>query len=190
MAIEFQCETCNTTLRVSDEHAGKRAKCPKCQAVNRIQAGVPTSPAGSQAPGGIQSPLLSPGSGAAKGAYFDGDSPGASQSQALSNPYAASSVSAMGEYNQPHRGGMVLTLGILALVCNFLFVPGIMAWILGRSDIKAMDAGRMDPEGRGMTTAGMVLGIIGTVLPLIFIALYFVFIVIVFVFIGVGGVGR
>ena len=85
---------------------------------------------------------------------------------------------------------MVLTLGILALVCNFLFVPGIMAWILGRSDIKAMDAGRMDPEGRGMTTAGMVLGIIGTVLPLIFIALYFVFIVIVFVFIGVGGVGR
>lgn len=79
---------------------------------------------------------------------------------------------------------MILTLGILSLVCNVMLVPGIMAWILGRADIKEMDAGRMDPEGRGMTTAGMVLGIIGTVLPLLAIALYIVFIVIVFVFVG------
>ena len=65
-----------------------------------------------------------------------------------------------------------------------------MAWVLGRSDIKAMDAGRMDPEGRGMTTAGMILGIIGTVLPLIFIALYFVLVIVV-VFFGVAaGVAR
>ena len=181
MAIEFQCEHCNTTLRVSDEHAGKRAKCPKCQAVNLIQAGGQASQSEFATPGGIQSPLSSPEADAQE-SYFDGDS--AAASKAVANPYSASNVGAMGGYNQAHRGSMILTLGILSLVCNVMLVPGIMAWILGRADIKEMDAGRMDPEGRGMTTAGMVLGIIGTVLPLLAIALYIVFIVIVFVFVG------
>ena len=61
-----------------------------------------------------------------------------------------------------------------------------MAWILGRADLKAIDAGRMDPEGRGMTMAGMVLGIIGTVLPILFFLLYMLVIIVV-VFAGVAG---
>jgi hypothetical protein len=36
MAIEFSCESCGKKLKVKDEHAGKRAKCSGCGAVNNI----------------------------------------------------------------------------------------------------------------------------------------------------------
>jgi len=59
---------------------------------------------------------------------------------------------------RPHRGGTVLALGILGLaVC---FICGIIAWVMGSNDLREMDAGRMDPAGRGMTRAGKICGII------------------------------
>ena len=62
----------------------------------------------------------------------------------------------------PHRGTTVLVMGILSLViCAPL---GIAAWIMGKGDLAKIDAGQMDPSGRGTTQAGVVLGIIGTVL--------------------------
>ena len=186
MAIEFECEHCNTTLRVSDKHAGKRAKCPKCQAVNLIQPRQ-SSPVGFDAPEPVPPQPSYQESGGSIESYFNEDSPAAvTTTKAMLNPYAAGSAGAVGGYSQPHRGPMVLTLGILSLVCNIMLVPGIMAWILGRADLKAIDAGRMDPEGRGMTMAGMVLGIIGTVLPILFFLLYMLVIIVV-VFAGVAG---
>jgi hypothetical protein len=59
---------------------------------------------------------------------------------------------------KPHRGTTVLVFGILGLVVFFVF--GIVAWIMGSADIKAMKAGRMDPSGMGQTNAGRILGII------------------------------
>jgi hypothetical protein len=61
---------------------------------------------------------------------------------------------------QPHRGTLVLVLGILSLiVCGPL---GIAAWLLGNSDLKAIEAGQMDPSGKDLTQAGRICGIIGT----------------------------
>ena len=63
---------------------------------------------------------------------------------------------------KPHRGTLILVLGILGLViCSPL---GIAAWLMGSSDLKQMDAGTMDPSGRGNTQAGKICGIIGTIL--------------------------
>jgi hypothetical protein len=64
----------------------------------------------------------------------------------------------------PHRGGLVLTLGILGF---FIGVTGPIAWILGNSDMAQIKSGQMDPDGEGLTQAGRVLGIISTVLLLI-----------------------
>ncbi len=62
----------------------------------------------------------------------------------------------------PHRGVLILVLGILGLVlCPGL---GIASWIMGNGDLQAMDQGAMDPEGRGMTQAGKILGIVSVVL--------------------------
>ena len=69
---------------------------------------------------------------------------------------------------QPHRGTVILVLGILGLVmCGPI---GIIAWIMGKSDLDAMRRGVMDPSGQGMTNAGYILGIIATVLTLLGVA--------------------
>lgn len=75
---------------------------------------------------------------------------------------------------KPHRGVLILILGILSLVLCGIFTA-IPAWIMGNSDLKEIDAGTMDPAGRGMTQAGKILGIIVVVLTvlgvLVFVAL-------------------
>ena len=63
---------------------------------------------------------------------------------------------------KPHRGTLILVLGILGLViCGPL---GIAAWIMGSGDLKQMDAGAMDPAGRSTTQAGKICGMIATIL--------------------------
>ncbi|MBN2182674.1 MAG: hypothetical protein JW715_12250, partial [Sedimentisphaerales bacterium] len=48
---------------------------------------------------------------------------------------------------KPHRGTLILILGILGLVC--CVICGIIAWVMGNTDLREIDAGRMDPSGRG-----------------------------------------
>ena len=60
---------------------------------------------------------------------------------------------------------MVLVLGILGLVC--CFICGIVAWVMGNADLAEMDAGTMDPEGRGLTQAGKICGIVSVALNVI-----------------------
>ena len=60
----------------------------------------------------------------------------------------------------PHRGSVILTLGILGLVvCPLL---GIAAWQMGNDDLRHMEYGRMEPSGRDLTSAGRVLGMVAT----------------------------
>ena len=63
----------------------------------------------------------------------------------------------------PHRGTLILVLGILSLVLCSIFT-GIPAWIMGSSDLKQMDAGTMDPSGRSLTNAGRICGMINCIL--------------------------
>ena len=63
---------------------------------------------------------------------------------------------------KPHRGTLILILGILGLVC--CMPCGIVAWVLGKSDLQAMDRGELDPEGRSLTNAGKICGIISVAL--------------------------
>jgi hypothetical protein len=66
---------------------------------------------------------------------------------------------------KPHRGTLILVLGILGLViCGPL---GIVAWVMGSGDLKEIDAGTMDPAGRGTTQAGKICGMIATILMII-----------------------
>lgn len=65
----------------------------------------------------------------------------------------------------PHRGALILTFGILSIVCCFPF--GIAAWIMGNNDMQQIEAGMMDPSGKGITNAGKICGIIGTILGIL-----------------------
>jgi len=66
-----------------------------------------------------------------------------------------------GQPIRPHRGVLVLVFGIVGIVCCLIF--GIIAWVMGSSDLREMDAGRMDPSGRGLTQAGKICGIISVI---------------------------
>ena len=66
---------------------------------------------------------------------------------------------------RPHRGVLILVLGILGIVC--CFICGIIAWVMGNGDLREMDAGRMDPSGRGLTQAGKICGMISVILQII-----------------------
>jgi hypothetical protein len=71
---------------------------------------------------------------------------------------------------QPHRGGVILALGIVGLMtCP---VVSIIAWVLGNSDLALMDAGEMDPEGRATTQAGKIIGMISVGLTAFLILFY------------------
>jgi hypothetical protein len=62
---------------------------------------------------------------------------------------------------KPHRGTLILVLGVLSLI---LCAPlGIAALVMGNGDLKLMAAGEMDPAGKDLTNIGRILGIIACV---------------------------
>jgi len=76
---------------------------------------------------------------------------------------------------RPHRGTLILVLGILGLViCQPL---GIAAWIMSAGDLREMRSGRMDPTGESLTQAGRICGIIASVLFVLEIVIGFLMLV-------------
>jgi predicted Zn finger-like uncharacterized protein len=76
---------------------------------------------------------------------------------------------------EPHRGGMILTLGIISMVLSgtaVLTVVGlpmaIAAWVMGHRDLIKIRDRAMDPQGKGITQAGWICGMVGTALNSLF----------------------
>ena len=65
---------------------------------------------------------------------------------------------------------MILVFGILGFVVCPIF--GIAAWVMGKGDLKAIDQGLMDPEGRGLTNAGKICGMVSVILAVVGFVLY------------------
>lgn len=59
----------------------------------------------------------------------------------------------------------ILVLGILSIVvCGLL---GPVAWVMGKNELEAIDAGRRAPEGRQNANIGKILGMIASALMVI-----------------------
>lgn len=166
MSIEMGCTGCGQTLRVADEHAGKKARCPACGTIVQVPAAgepAPLEPAAGSPfsdPAQLSQPQSAPDV-----------NPFADRPEQEFNPYAApgAPVVKTPTFARPHRGGLILTFAILGILCCMPFC--IAAWVMGAADIKEMRAGRMDRSGQGMTQAGMIIGIVGTVLAGIWIVI-------------------
>lgn len=74
---------------------------------------------------------------------------------------------------QAHRGTAVLVLGILGIVA--CLICGIIAWVMGASDLQAMRDGRMDRSGESNTRAGMICGMISVGLHVVGFLLWILF---------------
>ena len=82
---------------------------------------------------------------------------------------------------------MILVFGILGLVMCMIF--GIVAWVMGKGDLREMAEGRMDPSGEGMTKAGKICGMISVFLTVGVLLLYGLIVLIALVVAAVGGAG-
>jgi predicted Zn finger-like uncharacterized protein len=163
MAEIVQCPQCDRKLRVPDDLLGKKVKCPTCGTMFVGEAGRPeSSPEAEQPwpPPRPETPSAPPPdrpSRRGRRAEDDGDD----DHRPLRPPRGPRRDSV------PHRGTLVLILGILSIV---LFNTGIglilgpIAWILGAKDLKEIREGTMDQAGEGLTRGGMICGIIGTII--------------------------
>ncbi len=186
------CPSCSRKLRVADELAGQPLRCPSCDTTFDAPVAAESTPSSVQTE---PSPTTrkSPPAGAKRGDHEPCPSCGASIPAALMRcpecraelePADADGVPWEDEGNvrrdsEPHRSGLVLTLGIisicifpLAFMCSIFGIIfhvigaglGIASWRMGAGDVKKMRAGSMDPAGQSSTQAGMICGIVGTIL--------------------------
>jgi hypothetical protein len=85
-------------------------------------------------------------------------------------------------YSRSSNAGVSLGLSIAGLVCcGLLAIPGL---IMGRSEVKAIDAGAADPSQRGLALAAYIIGGIAVGLYVALIVLYLV------VFVAVASTGS
>jgi hypothetical protein len=102
-----------------------------------------------------------------------------------------------GKPPRPHRGGLILTLGIfsiffgliatalspLGFFCSALpfftaWSAGLLALSMSGSDLLRMAQGGIDRSGRGLTKAGRICGIVGLVITTLgFLVLLFLVLV-------------
>lgn len=210
MAIETICKGCARKLRVADEFAGRKARCPHCKTIYTVPASGAGLDASSQSveeavdswllrakDGTVYGPVsrleldgwvregrldaksqirkesedtwrraseLYPSLAALDANPFAGEP---TFSEPVNNPYASPHAGDRRILGlRPHRGGMILTFSLLGFVCCQPF--SVAAWVMGHIDLKEINAGRMDPTGRGLTQAGMIIGIIGTVVMVLY----------------------
>ena len=90
-------------------------------------------------------------------------------------PYESETV---GWSIEPNRSGTIFILGILSFcffwIC-FFWPLGLVAWLMGRSDLAKIESGRMFSKGKSIIQVGMVLGLAGMLLSILAIVLAVVY---------------
>lgn len=206
MAIEFYCPRCDKLLKTADDKAGVRANCPGCgEAVvvpprSEMRALFEPSfdpDAGRDGNAAEQSPLRTSrtepevfaGDTSMKTCPMCGKQILAAAMRCRFCGEALRDAAPSGVW-QPHRGGIILALGLGGLVvglpCSLFCLPfglislplGIAAWVMGNYDLEAISTGRMDPSGESLTRAGKIVGIITCSLTALLIAMFLVMILV------------
>jgi uncharacterized protein YbaR (Trm112 family) len=153
MAEIIACPACQRTLQVPESFFGQRVECPDCaqQFVAEPHKELVKASASLLAPSDREGRP-----GRRRRDYDDDDDFGEDDGE----------LRRLRRSGAPHRGGVILALGIIALVIfpYSTIVCGPLAWIMGTADLAEIRAGNMDPSGEGMVRAGQVLGIISTML--------------------------
>jgi LSD1 subclass zinc finger protein len=179
MPLTLPCPSCRRTLRLPDDLGGRPVQCPACQ--NTFHPDAPPRPAERSRDPDAAPDDLCPECGAAvprradrcPGCGVELEPPGPEEEY---RPWERRG--AVRRDSEPHRGSLVLTLGIISLVVT-VFAPccmvsavtglvgvalGATAWVMGRGDLAKMEQKLVDRAGHGPTQGGYVCGIIGAIL--------------------------
>jgi predicted Zn finger-like uncharacterized protein len=155
-----QCPECQRKLNVQEEQLGQAVQCPACGATFTAE---PAGPAPRPAPLREEPPR--PHISDEPAPPYDRGRDYGRRDRGYDDPYDRDPYRRL----RPHRGGSVLTLGILSLVGAFC-CP-LASWIMGgiaigmaNNDLRDMDAGQMDESGRSSASGGRTCAIIGIVI--------------------------
>jgi hypothetical protein len=161
--IQFRCPVCDTLLESPEGTVGTKCLCPQCSQ----QLEVPDPPRASRP--------RSEGNGRdrARGEKYCHECGAPMRARDEVCPECGefqlrrrrSSGRRLSRDHEPHRGSLIMVLGILSLVIVPIIL-GPIAWILGAEDLKKIRQGRMDPEGESMTNTGKVCGMVATIVGL------------------------
>lgn len=182
------CPACARKLQVPEDFFGKTVQCPECKQMFEARA---TGAAPAAAPQDQYAPtndLFPARAQPGREQYLDAYERDRPRRRRSAEEDEDDDDRPDRRRLEPHRGGMILALGILAIVGIASIPLGPLAWILGNADLKAMRAGRMDPSGEGQTNIGRVLGMISTLLIVVSLfgmCTFFVFMVLL----GITGAG-
>lgn len=170
MSTTVACPSCGRTQPVEEESLGTPVVCSACG--SSFDAATPAAPKRGT-PWSV-TPNAPPGTTPAPSAApRDGETPdGADEEPADERPWEQRHRDEVRRDCEPHRGTLVLVLGILGLVVPIPLVGLIIALCalaMGRADLKKIDSGAMDPDGKGTTLAGWICGIIGTIWQTLFL---------------------
>jgi hypothetical protein len=146
------CSGCGKELKIPDELAGKRARCPSCQTVVEVPGGSAAAAADSPAPPPQPSscPMCSEpvAAGAARCARCGEPIDAAGRDPA--------SYAELARLNS--KGKYALILSLLSFFCCPLGIFGIISGARTNSKLRALGA-----PSNGLATAGLVLGIVGVI---------------------------
>jgi hypothetical protein len=176
------CPSCHRKLQVPQNLLGEEVQCPTCHTT--FTARAVDEPAGAPPESPAPIPVPEPARPRRKDA---GDADPESGRVRRRRP---------SDY-EPHRGALVLVLGILSVALTLTgacfpvgFVLGIVSWVMGNRDTRAIAAGRMDPEGEGITQGGRICGIVGTALSTLIFLAVLAYILCIFVIVGIANTGQ
>ncbi len=157
------CPTCGKSLNVPADLLGKKVKCSSCQGVFTAEA--ESAPAPAEEPARRPAPVDDedrPRRRPRDGDDLEEERPRRRRDEDEDDDRPRRR---RGGY-APHRGTLILVLGILGLLFCGIFT-GIPAWIMGNNDLKEIRAGRMDPEGESLTNVGRILGMVTCILSIV-----------------------
>jgi hypothetical protein len=178
MPETIHCVHCKAPLRLPVQFIGQEVRCPSCQATFTAQlpaaATPPIQPQPEEPPRDEPPPTrrdddYRPSRRPRPGDDDDDDYPRPRRS--YDDDYGR------GRGREPHRGGTILTLGILSIVfafCCYLLGLGmaIPAIVMANNDLGRIRSGDMDPNGEGQINSGRTCAIVGLVLSVIMAILH------------------
>lgn len=191
MPISIICTGCKKKLTVPDTAAGKKVRCPSCQAVIAVPAAEEfvepeddfvepdeeTAVAEAPLPA-KKKPAARKRRDAEDDDGYGLDEEAEEEREDLERRRKKKEKRRRRDDDEdrrravlPHRGVLILVIGILAIATGI--IP-ILGWLFGaialrmaRADLPEMASGRMDRSGEGLTQAGNVCGYIGILLGLL-----------------------
>jgi hypothetical protein len=193
MAIDVTCPKCKEKLRIPDDWLGQTVECPACEhsftAIkdpDSVEPGVVSSGPPPLPPGVAAPPAKAPDVAEDDDEFAspideepeDRDRPRKKRARRRPSKgpggYFGELQRKQKKMMAPHRGAVVLLLGIFSILCCWTFVLaigscacGYYAYQMGSYDLREMQAGRMDPSGKAITQVGRIMGLIGAVLSLL-----------------------